>query len=116
MATPFRLPGPFGVLTDDLRGRARPLPGDRGPLVQSLGGWSSGTVRLQSHSRFIPGASGEEAPASPPARQEAEPASVKRTQLAGFPRFTRLSRPPNDRAPRMMDGFRCATSEDLGGY
>jgi len=37
------------------------------------------TVRVQSYSRFIPGASEEEAPASPPARQETEPVSVKST-------------------------------------
>ena len=33
----------------------------------------------QSYGRFIPGASGEEAPAASPARQEAEPVSVKST-------------------------------------
>jgi integrase len=57
-----------------LLSRAAPLL-----YVQALGGWSSATVLLQSYSRFIPGASGEEAPATPPARQETEPVSVKST-------------------------------------
>jgi integrase len=47
--------------------------------VQAVGGWSSGVVLLQSYSRFLPGATGDDAPAALPARQEAEPGRVKST-------------------------------------